>query len=197
LGNKALTSYPSESDAAQPGHNANKQFGKKEGIRLTNAERCEYWMRQYADSARRQTSGKRALGGTKIRAGQICCGCMAPLPVPHTMGVQRCELCRLPPTRRIFMSFIHQEGWHCKFLDWDLMTPLPRELRFRDPRKICETARRGHGLRDEKARLSLDQAIKSGSGGVWLHLTQAQYQALKSSNNVTGTGTQGDAHNAK
>ena len=95
------------------------------------------------------------------------------------------------------MSFIHQDGWHCQFLELDLMTPLPRELSFRDSRKISETARRGHGLRDEGARLSLDQAIKSGSGGVWLHLTQAQYQALKSSKNVTGTGTQGDAHNAK
>jgi hypothetical protein len=100
---------------------------------------------------------------------------MAPLPEPHTMGIKRCERCLLPTTHRVFMSFIHHDGWHCRFFEWDMMTSLPRQLTYREAGKICETARRGHGLADESSRGALDKAIKSGRGGIWLHLTDPQF----------------------
>jgi hypothetical protein len=112
------------------------------------------------------------------------------------MGVKRCERCQLPPTRRVYMSFMHRDGWHCRFLEWDMMTPLPRQLEYRDSEKISETAQRGHGLLSEVFRLELDRTIKIGRGGIWLHLTGAQYQALKSNKNRKGTENQGETYNA-
>jgi len=164
---------------------------------LTNAEKCEYWIRQYADSARRQHSGKRPTGGIMIRAGKICCGCLAPLPVPHTTGIKRCERCKLPPTHSVYMSFIHRDNWHCRFLEWDLITPFPRQLEFRDSAKIYETAERGHGLLDDASRLALDHAIKIGRGQISLNLNGEQYRTLKNSKNVRRTGNQGDIQNGK
>ena len=149
-------------------------------------------MRQYADSARRQKSGKRVLGGTKIRAGQICCTCMAPLPTPHSMGVKRCESCQLPPTHPVYMSFLRHDGWCCRFLEWDMMTSLPRQLKYRDSGKVRETAQRGHGLLSEESRLALDHAIKIGRGGLWLNLTDKQYKTLKNNKELNGNGKQGD-----
>jgi hypothetical protein len=132
----------------------------------------------YARSNRKQ----RVLGGSMIRAGKICCGCLGPLLLPHTTGIKYCELCQLPTTHGVYMSFMHRNGWHCQFLEWDLKTPLPRQVRYRDSGKIWETARRGHGLPYETSRSALDRAIKTGRGMILLHLTKEQYLALK----VTG-----------
>lgn len=165
---------------------------------MTNAERCEFWIRQIVDSTLRLSSRRRAMGGTRIRAGQICCACLAPLPAPHTAGVKRCERCQLPTAHRVFMSFIHRNGsWHCRFLESDLKTPLPMQLTYRDAGKICETALRGHGLPDEASRLALGRVIEVGRGGIWLNLTDKQYQTLKSSKDVNQTVIRGDASNAK
>jgi hypothetical protein len=111
--------------------------------------------------------------------------------------MKRCERCQLTPNHRVYMSFMHRDGWRCRFLEWDMMTPLPGQLKYRDSEKIREIARRGHGLLGEASRLELDHAIKIGRGGIWLHLTGEQYQALKSSKNVRGTGNHGDTRNAK
>jgi hypothetical protein len=92
------------------------------------------------------------------------------------------------------MSFIHRDGWHCGFLEWDMMTPLSRQFMYRNSGKILEIAQRGHGLLSEASRLELDQAIKIGRGGIWLHLTGEQYQTLKTGKNVRGTGNQGEPH---
>jgi len=160
---------------------------------MTNAKPTDFWLRQFLDSNRKQNSGKRSPGVTRMRAGQICCACTAPLPVPHTMGIKRCERCQLPPTRRVLMSFMHRNGWHCRFLEWDMMTPLPRQLKYRDSEKVLETAQRGHGLLNEASRLALDHAIKIGHGEIWLNLTDEQYQRLKGNKAVSGNGKQGDA----
>jgi len=160
----------------------------------------EFWLRHFLQFNRRQAPRKECPSITKMRAGQMCFICTQPLPAPHTAGLQRCELCSLPPTRRILMSFSYKDdkdGWHCQFLDWDGKSTLPKRLHFRDAQKVYETARRGHGLLSESYRLALDEAIKIGRGSIALHLTNAQYQTLKRTNNETGTETKGDNNNAK
>ena len=85
-------------------------------------------------------------------------------------------------THRVFMSFVFNNGWHCRFHEGELSkTPISRQFRFRDKRKLYEAARRGHGLTDATSVSELNQAIAAGHGGVWLRLTDEQYSTLTSS----------------
>jgi len=78
------------------------------------------------------------------------------------------------------MSFMHRGGWYCQFLEEGLKTPLPRKITLQDPAKLIELAEHGgYGLNLE-GRHALDNAIENGRGGIWLELTEEQYQKLKS-----------------
>jgi len=48
-----------------------------------------------------------------------------------------------------------------------------------DKEKIYEAGRRGHGLMTQQSVTALGQAITLGRGGIWLDLTEDQYQKLR------------------
>jgi hypothetical protein len=50
---------------------------------------------------------------------------------------------------------------------------------FRTQQKLYEAARRGHGLKDLASARSLDEAIATKRGGIWLDLTDEQYSSVK------------------
>jgi hypothetical protein len=76
------------------------------------------------------------------------------------------------------MSFMLRDGWHCQFLEQDLKTPLPKRLRFSNKEKLREIAERGGCNMNLEARQSLDHGIEIGRGGIWLELSEEQYQKL-------------------
>jgi hypothetical protein len=76
------------------------------------------------------------------------------------------------------MSFMLRDGWHCQFLEQDLKTPLPKRLRFNNQEKLREIAERGGCNMNLEARQSLDHGIEIGRGGIWLELSEEQYQKL-------------------
>jgi hypothetical protein len=77
------------------------------------------------------------------------------------------------------MYFQLHDGWDCQFLEADLKTSLHRHLHFTSSEKIVELVARGGGFKDQEARLMLDQGIEKGRGGVFLELTEEQYEKLK------------------
>jgi len=52
---------------------------------------------------------------------------------------------------------------------------LRRQLHFASSDKLVEFVEQGGGLRDQQARMMLDQRIENGSGSVFLELTDEQY----------------------
>jgi len=89
-------------------------------------------------------------------------------------------VCMNPNDRhRVYMSFMDRHGWQCQFLEADLQSPLPKRLHFSSPDKIIELVERGGGLRDPESRLMLEQGISMGRGGVFLSLTEEQYERLR------------------
>lgn len=81
----------------------------------------------------------------------------------------------------VFMSFVRQaDGWHCRFHEGNLAkTPLSKQFVFRSQERIVETASRGLGLTSIESRQAFDEAIFVGHGGIWLKLTEEQYQTLR------------------
>ncbi|MGA9240654.1 MAG: hypothetical protein WBW03_01560 [Silvibacterium sp.] len=77
------------------------------------------------------------------------------------------------------MYFMLRNGWHCQFLEADLKTPLPRTLSFPSPQKIIELAERGGYAMNLEGRQALEHGIENGRGGIWLLLTDDQYERLK------------------
>ena len=125
--------------------------------------------------------GERA-STTRMRlAGKICCNCKASLPPPHVPGEHFCARCAASRTarRRVYMSFMHREGWHCQFLEEDLKTSLPRKVTLDTPAKLIEMAKRGGSNLNLETRQALDHGIEIGRGGVWLELTEEQYAKLR------------------
>lgn len=80
---------------------------------------------------------------------------------------------------RVYMSFMAREAWFCHFLEEDLKTPLPKKLALANSDKIFELARRGGAQMDLEAQQAIHHALQTGRGGVWLYLTEDQYQKLK------------------
>ena len=58
-----------------------------------------------------------------------------------------------------------------------MKTPLPRRLHFKSAEKIVELVTRG-GLGNLESKQTLDQAIETGRGGVFLNLISEQYAEL-------------------
>src|ERR1035437_962098 len=123
--------------------------------------------------------GERA-STTRMRlAGQICCACKVSLPPEPNQkpGERYCARCA--PRRRVYMSFMHRDGWYCQFLEEDLKTSLPRKLTFATSAKILELAEHAGALRDLACRQAIEHGISVGRGGVWLMLTREQYAKLR------------------
>ena len=72
-----------------------------------------------------------------------------------------------------------RHGWQYQFLEANLKTPLPKRLHVTSPEKVVELVKRGGGLPDQESRLMLNQAIAMGRGGVFLNLTDEQYEKLR------------------
>jgi hypothetical protein len=77
------------------------------------------------------------------------------------------------------MFFQHRDGWHCQFLEQDLKTSLPKKLRFNGPEKVRKIAERGGCNLNLESRQALDHGIEIGRGGIWLELSEEQYQTLR------------------
>jgi hypothetical protein len=115
---------------------------------------------------------------TRMRlAGRICYSCDDLLRPPYTRQERHCHACK---PHRVYMSFVYLNGWRCRFHDDDLAkTPISSLHIFRTQQKLYEAARRGHGLKDLASARSLDEAIATGRGGIWLDLTDEQYSSVK------------------
>jgi hypothetical protein len=98
----------------------------------------------------------------------------------HLVEQFRTRTFRPAKRHHIYFSFVRQTGgWYCRFhLDDLVKTPISRRFSFRDPRKIHAIVRRGHGLSQAETSETLDQAIAAGYGGIWLSLSEKQYEAL-------------------
>lgn len=84
-----------------------------------------------------------------------------------------------PISHVVYMYFQQRGGWYCQFLEADLKTSLPCKLRFNDDDKIRELASRGGAAATDERRKMLEYALHTGRGGIFLTLTEAQYQRLK------------------
>ncbi len=121
--------------------------------------------------------GERASTTRQRLAGKICTYCRTPLLVPPN-GERVCDRCS-GKRHRVYMYYMHRDGWFCQFLEEDLKTPLPRKVTLDDPSKIIEMAERGGAAMRLEDRQALDYGIANGRGSVWLNLTHEQYEKLK------------------
>lgn len=120
-------------------------------------------------------------------AGKICCFCGRHLDVLlwQPPGERACDACTAqrtpaPKLRRVHMSFVLRDKWHCTFLEEDLRTRAARPRAFSNPDTMIEMIRRGNGFRDLASRQAVEQAILAGRGNVDLLLTPEQYARLVS-----------------
>ena len=123
----------------------------------------------------RSISNEPMVAGRNIRAGRICRSCKSPLPKPHEPGSKLCDFCT--NKHFVYMYFRRFHGWHCSF-STEARKKLPREFTFRAAETIRELAKRGNGLIDKWDRDGFELALEIGKGGVWLKLSDDQYQAL-------------------
>ena len=80
------------------------------------------------------------------------------------------------------MNFMYgPSGWYISFREADCYTSLPRKLNFASEEKILDLAERGGAPLTSETRAMLAHGISIGRGGVWLNLTSAQYQLLRTS----------------
>jgi len=77
------------------------------------------------------------------------------------------------------MSFMFRKRWLCQFLEEDLKTSLPRKVILGSQEKVREIARRGGVAMSLDALQALERGIEIGRGGIWLELTDEQYQKLR------------------
>ena len=84
------------------------------------------------------------------------------------------------PSHRVYMSFsVLDLGWYCQFFEGNLKTTLPKTLTFASADKVRELAELGGATADRESSRMLEDAIIHGRGGVYLNLTQTQYERLK------------------
>jgi hypothetical protein len=83
---------------------------------------------------------------------------------------------------RVYMCFaraINPPVWYCRFrADNICKSPLSQCFTFASAHAITELARRGHGLTSMHSLEELTRAMASGRGGIYLNLTETQYEAL-------------------
>ena len=88
------------------------------------------------------------------------------------------ERASVPMLRRIHMSFVLRDRWHCTFMEEDLRTPAAPPRTFTSPNNMIEMIRRGNGFRDLASRQAVEHAMLAGRGNVDLLLTEDQYAKL-------------------
>jgi hypothetical protein len=115
------------------------------------------------------------------QAGKTCSACGVGLPPPHVVGERLCKKCGndRPRGHRVYLRFERGQSWNCQFLEEDLKTALPRRLTLKDSQKLFQIAERGGATMSPSARFKIQQAINTGRGGMWLELTDEQYEKLK------------------
>ncbi|MBS1805052.1 MAG: hypothetical protein JST28_16960 [Acidobacteria bacterium] len=129
--------------------------------------------------------GERASTSRLRLAGKICANCGISIPDPPRMrGERLCAKCTPPSTHRIYMYYMLRAGWVCQFLEEDLKTPLAHRLHFKDAEKIRAIVDKVGSFANLQDRQALDYGLNLGRGGVWLRLTEEQYQRLKSGANL-------------
>ena len=118
-------------------------------------------------------------------AGKICCFCGRYLDAMlwQPPGERACDSCAaqrapVPKLRRIHMSFVLRERWHCTFMEEDLRTKVAPPRTFTNPDNMIEMIRRGNGFRDLASKQAVEHAIMAGRGNVDLLLTPEQYARL-------------------
>ena len=77
------------------------------------------------------------------------------------------------------MSFMFRNGWLCQFLEEDLKTSLPRKVVLGSQENVREMARRGGAAMSLDVLQALDHGIEIGRGGIWLEISDEQYQKLR------------------
>lgn len=77
------------------------------------------------------------------------------------------------------MSFFLSRGWYCQFLEANLRTSLPKKLTFASANQVREMAEIGGAMTNLENRRTFEHEVMQGRGGVYLNLTQAQYERLK------------------
>jgi hypothetical protein len=70
------------------------------------------------------------------------------------------------------------EQLFCQFLEEDLKTSLPRKVILGSQEKVREMTRRGRAAMSLDVLQALDHGTEIGRGGIWLKLSDEQYQKL-------------------
>ncbi len=124
--------------------------------------------------------GERSSTTRQRLSGKICALCRVSLAPPHKPGEQVCPSCQAQrqPNRKVYLGFQRREHWDVWFMQPDLKTSLPTRLTFEREDKIRRLAERGGAFVNLEAKSMLDHGLEIGRGGVWLNLTEEQYQRL-------------------
>jgi hypothetical protein len=85
----------------------------------------------------------------------------------------------MAPQHKVYMGFFERGGWTVQFLETDLKTSIGRIRTFADAQQIRNLVDRTPTPMNLEARNMLDHGINQGRGGMYLQLTDEQYQKLK------------------
>ena len=121
--------------------------------------------------------GLRASSERLIAAGKRCCNCVQWIdpPLPRPGYCAKCAAAMA--THHVHMRFERCLGvWRVRFLASGHSL---RELTFADSGKVEELARRGNALRTLADRQGLEEGVRRGLGGIELHLSKEQFDALQ------------------
>jgi hypothetical protein len=126
--------------------------------------------------------GERGSTARQRMSGKICCWCKQPFDnAPWQGGERACERCKATMTaskpRRVYLSFQKREEWTVQIMSEDLRGSLGRQRGFATHDKLLEMIARTPTRLDLAAKASLENAIRNGSGGLFLELTNEQYEA--------------------
>ena len=81
---------------------------------------------------------------------------------------------------RVYMAFrMTRGGWHVEFMTDGFRSKLPKTLHFVDQAKLFELADRGQADTSLAAKQGLAYGIREGKGGVYLNLTDEQFNKLR------------------
>ncbi len=83
------------------------------------------------------------------------------------------------PKRKVYLKFAKAKGWRCQFLTEDLKSTLPLQLNLQTDEKLFELAEKGGARMNLEGRQAIEHGIRSGTGGVWLELSDDQYAKLR------------------
>lgn len=112
-------------------------------------------------------------------ADKICAICSNPIDLGNwPSGERRCDRCG--GTHRVYLTFFERgDGWVCSFVETDLKTPIGRIRQFGSADKLLDLIGRTPTRFDLAGKQALEHALAQGRGGLFLQLTEDQYQKLK------------------